>query len=234
MQVVILAGGLGMRLKPLTNQVPKALVMACGKPFLHYQLKWLASHGLREVVICVGHLADQIESFAKDGRDFGMRITYSREGDRLLGTGGALKQAEALLDEDFGVLNGDSYLPINPLDPMQLFRKQKSIAMMLTFRNRGRYDSSNVMVQNGFVTHYSRGKDTPGLEFIDYGLRMFRKEVLQLIPPETFYDLDGVYHRLIEQHTLAAYTVSQPFYEIGSPRGLARFSRYADKTRLCN
>jgi NDP-sugar pyrophosphorylase family protein len=229
MQVVILAGGRGTRLRPLTNHLPKVLVEVYGKPFLQYQLGWLARYGLRDVVLCVGHLAENIEAFAKDGSAFGVHITYSREEDTLLGTAGALKKAQTLLDDSFCVLNGDSYLPINPLKAIEYFEQARFTAMMLTFKNLGRYDKSNVIVENGFVTFYSRDRYVDELEFIDYGMRIFRKEVLQSIPAGCFCDLDALYQELIEQKKLAAYLVGDPFYEVGSVEGLTRFKQYVEK-----
>ena len=229
MQVVILAGGRGTRLRPLTNQLPKVLVEVHGKPFLQYQLGWLARYGLRDVVLCVGYLAQKIEAFAKDGSAFGVHITYSREEDKLLGTAGALKKAQAVLDNSFCVLNGDSYLPINPLNAIEYFEQVGFTAMMLTFKNLGQYDKSNAIVQNGFVTFYSRNTCVDELEFIDYGMRIFRKEVLQSIPAGCFCDLDALYEGLIERNKLAAYLVSEPFYEVGSVQGLTRFRQYVDK-----
>jgi len=229
MQVVILAGGRGTRLRPLTNQLPKVLVEVHGKPFLQYQLGWLARYGLRDVVLCVGYLAQKIEAFAKDGSAFGVHITYSREEDKLLGTAGALKKAQAVLDNSFCVLNGDSYLPINPLNAIEYFEQAGFTAMMLTFKNLGQYDKSNAIVQNGFVTFYSRNTCVDELEFIDYGMRIFRKEVLQSIPAGCFCDLDALYEGLIERNKLAAYLVSEPFYEVGSVQGLTRFRQYIEK-----
>lgn len=230
MQVVILAGGLGTRLLPLTNRIPKALLPVHGKPFLEYQLRWLAFYGLRNVVLCVGYLKDMVEAFAGDGSQFGVHIKYSTEEGDLLGTAGALKEAEGILDGSFCVLNGDSYLPINPLDSIWHFTDKGFAAMMLTFRNNNLYDRSNVEVENGFVTAYDRNR--PGLQFIDYGMRMFRKDVLQWIPSGCFCDLSSLYWKLIEESGLAAYMVSEPFYEIGSESGLARFQEYSEKEKL--
>ena len=227
MQVVILAGGFGTRLRPATDAIPKALVPVKGKPFLEHQLVWLASYGFQDILLCIGYRAEQIVAFAGDGSAFGVRITYAYEREALLGTAGALKQAEALLASRFCVLNGDSYLPIDPREPVRSFEAQAALAMMLVFRNHGRYDESNTAVHDGFVTAYRR--DNPqGLECIDYGFRMFRREVLTCIPPQAFCDLSTLYHRLIARRQLSAYVVREPFYEIGSRRGLARFARYLE------
>lgn len=232
MQVVILAGGLGTRMRPVTNRLPKVLVRVRGKPFLEYQLGWLARHGLRDVVLCVGYRANQIEAFAKDGRAFGVRIAYAREGRALLGTAGALKRAASLLNESFCVLNGDSYLPINPLEPIEHFTRRRLTALMLTFRNRDRYGRSNARVHDGLVTVYARRRRLPGLDVIDYGMQIFKKEVLRLVPAQKFCDLDMLYEKLIARNRLAAYMVTTPFYEVGAPAGLARFQQYVEQTRL--
>ena len=234
MQVVILGGGLGTRLRPLTDRSPKSLVNVCGKPFLEYQLQWLASYGFQNLLLCVGHRAEQVEAFAGDGGRFGTRIVYSNEGDQLLGTAGALKKAEGLLEESFCVLNGDSYLPIDPLEPARYFREEGLDALMVTFRNRGEYDKSNTAVENGFVTAYSRQRRRPEMEHIDYGFRIFKKDVLRLIPPVGFCDLDLLYQELIQQKRLAAYPVTRPFYEVGGMDGLARFRRYLEEERIGN
>lgn len=227
MQVVILAGGRGTRLGALTSHRPKALVEIAGRPFLSYQLDWLARFGLTDVVLCVGHLAEPIKAFAQDGSAFGMRIQYAEEApDCLLGTAGALKQAEPFLEEQFCVLNGDSYLPLDPRKPVEEFARRQVMALMVVFKNRSRYDASNAVVENGWVTFYSRRHpERPGVEFIDYGLRVFSKGVLGLIPAGRHADLDDLYQELVAQRQLAAYEVREPFYEIGSPSGLARFAR---------
>ena len=234
MQVVILGGGLGTRLQPLTDCSPKSLVNVCGKPFLEYQLQWLASYGFRDLLLCVGHRAEQIRTFAGDGGRFGMRIAYSNEGDSLLGTAGALKKAEGLLEKSFCVLNGDSYPPIDPSEPARYFQEEGLDALMVTFRNRGEYDKSNAAIEDGFVTSYSRQHYRPEMEHIDYGFRIFKKDVLQLIPPTGFCDLDLLYQELIKRKRLAAFPVTRPFYEIGGMDGLARFSRYLEEERMRN
>src|ERR1700742_601567 len=109
--VAILAGGLATRLQSLTERTPKSLLAIAGRPFLFHQLELLKQQGVERVVLCVGHLGEQIEAAAGDGRRFGLSIEYSSDADRLLGTGGALRRALALLGDEFFVVNGDSYLP---------------------------------------------------------------------------------------------------------------------------
>jgi len=106
--VVILAGGLATRLRPLTEKIPKALVEVAGRPFLEHQLDLLKQNSIAEVILCLGYLGEMIEQRYGDGEAFGVRIRYSFDGPILLGTGGAIKRASALLLDAFFVLYGDS------------------------------------------------------------------------------------------------------------------------------
>jgi mannose-1-phosphate guanylyltransferase len=106
MQALILAGGLGTRLRPLTSTIPKPVVPLVGRPFISYMLEWLRSHGVDDVILSCGHMADGVRGVLGGGESLGIRLRYIEEPEPL-GTGGALKFAEDLLDERFFMLNGD-------------------------------------------------------------------------------------------------------------------------------
>jgi mannose-1-phosphate guanylyltransferase len=106
MQALILAGGQGTRLRPLTSTVPKPVVPLVGRPFISYMLEWLRGHGVDDVILGCGHMADGVRGVLGDGESLGIRLRYIEE-PAPLGTGGALKFAEDLLDERFFMLNGD-------------------------------------------------------------------------------------------------------------------------------
>ncbi|HEY4635349.1 MAG TPA: NTP transferase domain-containing protein, partial [Rhodospirillales bacterium] len=115
MQCLILAGGLGTRMKPTTERLPKALILVRGRPFAEWQLELLKGQGVGRVVFAVGHQGAQIRDVLGGGRYFGLKISYSDEGGRLMGTAGAIRLAvdRGLLDERFLVLYGDSYLTVD-------------------------------------------------------------------------------------------------------------------------
>src|SRR5436853_448718 len=106
MQAVILVGGEGKRLRPLTSTVPKPVVPLVDRPFIAFMLEWLRGHGVDDVVISCGFMASGVHNVLGDGSAYGMRLRYVEE-PRPLGTGGAVKFAEDLLDERFLMLNGD-------------------------------------------------------------------------------------------------------------------------------
>jgi NDP-sugar pyrophosphorylase family protein len=110
MQVVILAGGLATRMRPETQDTPKSLLMVAGRPFVDWQLDRLAASGARSVVMCVGHLGEEVETHVRRSLERGLTVSYSYDGETLCGTGGALRRALARLQPEFVVTYGDSYL----------------------------------------------------------------------------------------------------------------------------
>jgi mannose-1-phosphate guanylyltransferase len=106
LQALILVGGEGTRLRPLTSTVPKPVIPLAGRPFIGYMIEWLRSHGVDDVILSCGFMADGVRSVLGDGAGHGVRLRYVEEPEPL-GTGGALKFAEDLLDERFFMLNGD-------------------------------------------------------------------------------------------------------------------------------
>jgi NDP-sugar pyrophosphorylase family protein len=231
MQVAILAGGLATRLKPLTDTLPKSLVPIQGRTFLEYQMDSLKAGGVTDIVLCVGHLGEQIERYCGDGGKFGVNIKYSHEGATLLGTAGALKKAASLLGNEFFVMYGDSYLFLDFATLMCYFKNQNKLALMTVYRNRGRYDKSNTMVAGNLVRRYSKQAGAGTMEYIDYGANILRKQALELVPAARPFSLEELFTALIEREELLAYEVKKRFYQIGSPEGLAEFRRYISRSR---
>lgn len=224
--VAILAGGLAQRLRPITERIPKALVTVAGAPFLTQQLRLLHSAGLRRMVICAGYLGEMIEAEMGDGASLGLRIDYSFDGPRLLGTGGALKRALPLLGPRFFVLYGDSYLPIAYRKVALAFANADKAALMTVYENEGRWDTSNVQFEAGQILGYDKKRRTPEMRHIDYGLGVLRAEALASWPEDEPFDLADVYQRLLSENRLSGYEVTERFYEIGSPEGLAELDAF--------
>ena len=203
-----------------TETLPKSLLEVAGQPFLAHQLHVLSRQGIQQVVLCVGHLAEQIEEFAGDGSAFGLQVTYSKEEGPLLGTGGALRKALPLLGEAFFVLYGDSWLEIDYPAVLKAFKKSNLPALMSVFRNEGHWDTSNVELQAGKIQLYSKAQRNERMGHIDYGLGILTRALLEAYPEQQTFDLAEVYEQLSRQHRLASYEANQRFYEIGSPSGL--------------
>jgi NDP-sugar pyrophosphorylase family protein len=218
--VIILAGGIATRLRPVTKNIPKALVNVGGQPFIVHQLRLLYSYGIRRVIISAWYRAEMIREFVGNGSRFGMQVEYVFDGDNPLGTGGAIRMALNLLDGPFFVLYGDSYLPCRYTDIQAFFAAENQPGLMTVYRNQGRWDTSNVEMVEGRILCYDKKNRNPRMEFIDYGLGMFRPEVFASLPEGQPADLADIYIKLINEHKLLAYEVKQRFYEVGTVKGL--------------
>jgi N-acetyl-alpha-D-muramate 1-phosphate uridylyltransferase len=224
--VAILAGGLGTRLGELTKSIPKALIEVNGEPFIAHQLRLLRQNAVDHVVLCVSHLGEAIRGFVGDGSAFDLRVEYSYDGPVLLGTAGAIRQAQPLLGEQFFILYGDSYLPCDYRAVANSFQASGKSGLMTVFRNEGRWDSSNVEYSDARILAYDKKNRTPRMEFIDYGLGMLRAEALARIPDGQPFDLAQLYQDLLHDDQLAAFEVKMRFYEIGSLEGIQDLSNY--------
>jgi NDP-sugar pyrophosphorylase family protein len=231
MKIAILAGGLGTRLGSLTKDTPKSMVKIRGKPFLEYQLELLKKQNLKEIVLCVGHLKDKIESYFGDGSRFGVRIEYGEE-EEPLGTAGALRNAGNLLGDDFLVLNGDSYLAIDYGEVSEEYRLGNKLGLMVVYRNNNRYDKSNVMIADGLVTNYDRSGRAEDMRYIDYGLSVLNKKALEFVPQGKFLQLDEVYRELVRRRQLTAFETQVRFYEVGSVQGLEDFTKIVERGQI--
>jgi NDP-sugar pyrophosphorylase family protein len=233
MQCVVLAGGLGTRMRPLTETIPKALLEVGGAPFVDHQLRLLANQGFSSVVFCIGYRGDMIRDFAGDGSRWGIAVTYADEGSRLRGTAGALRLAvdAGLAAEKFAVLYGDSYLPIDVRAVFAAFDASPEPALMTVHRNQGRWDRSNVVYEGGRVLLYRKGEPDPRMEHIDYGLSVLARDLIaDALPSGGEGDLSDVFTELSTAGRLAGFEVHQRFYEIGSTAGLADLEQYLRDT----
>jgi NDP-sugar pyrophosphorylase family protein len=225
MQVLVLAGGLGTRMLPLTAERPKALLPVAGRPFAEHQVELLAGQGVDDIVFAIAHQGDMIRRALGDGRRWGVRIGYSDEGSDLRGTGGAVRlfAASALADEAFAVLYGDSYLPIDYADVWEIYGRCGLPALMTVLENRDCWDTSNAVFGPDGRLRYRKGAgESGGMTHIDYGLSVLARDLtLERVAPDVPSDLADLFAELGEGGELAGHEVTERFYEIGSSDGLA-------------
>jgi NDP-sugar pyrophosphorylase family protein len=223
MQAVILAGGLGTRLGPLTRTVPKPMVPVAGRPYLEHQLRELARQDVTDVVLLTGYLGEQIEDFFGDGRPLGLRLRYRRE-TTPQGTGGALRDAADLLADSFLLIYGDSYLPIDYAAVLRRLDESGAAGVAVVYDNREDTTvRNNVAVgRDGAVTRYAKGAPDPDLRYVEAGVLAFRREVLGRLPPSGPASLEAdLYPGLVARGELVAFVTGQRFYDIGTPERLA-------------
>ncbi len=222
----VLAGGLATRLRPITEKVPKAMVEVAGRPFIDHQLALLRRNGIRRVVLCLGYLGEQVERHLGDGSALGVEVRYSYDGDRLLGTGGALLRAAPLLGPAFWVLYGDSYMDIDYDQVFRHFRACGLDGLMTVLHNENRWDRSNALFRNGRLLRYNKRTPHPEMTHVDYGVSLLRASALARLPADRPCDLADLYTELVAEGRMAGHEVTQRFYEIGSPGGLQETHEY--------
>ena len=230
--IAILSGGLAKRLRPLTEAIPKCMLVFNKKPFIQYQIELLVSKGFKNILICAGYLGEQIKEFIGDGSSLKANISYSFDGNILLGTGGAILKAKNKLSDVFFVLYGDSYLNINYENILKFFYKNNSIGLMTVFKNNNLYDKSNTIFKNNIVTLYDKNNISPEMSYIDYGLSILRKDALTLINTEdVYYDLADLLNILSKKKQLLGFEIKKRFYEIGSVKGIEDFNDYLKRKK---
>jgi NDP-sugar pyrophosphorylase family protein len=229
--VCILAGGLGTRLGERVRDTPKPLLEVAGQPFLIHQLRLLASHGVREVVLCVGYRGETIVE--RIGEECcGVRISYSHDGPELDGTLGAIRRALPLLGQRFLVLYGDTYLRIDYAAVASAWHQSGLPALMTVLRNNGRWGASNATYADGRVLAYDKRSPTPEMQWIDYGLGGLERGMLDRVARET-HDLADLFHSLAEKGLLQGFEARARFFEIGTPAALAETDAFLRKVEPC-
>lgn len=224
-QIVILAGGLGSRLGKLTNKIPKALIKIKGKPFIHYQLKQLSKQGFKRVLICDGYFGYKIKKYIGKGNKFNLNVQYSSENKKLLGTAGCIRKAFSLLEENFFIIYGDTYLPVNFKKIEKFFKQKKGSTLITIYKNKNKLDHSNVYFK-GKTILYKKNSKLKKMNYIEYGVSVFKKEVFSDPKLKKFTDLSDIFHALSKKGGLKYLIVKKRFYEIGSLHGLKETKNY--------
>lgn len=227
--IAILAGGYATRLGTLTKDFPKSLIQFNGRPFVDWQLDLLIKNGYKDFVFCTSYKSDLIEEYLGDGTLRGVNIQYSMDGDTQLGTGGAIQKAIPILGDKFGVIYGDSYLPINYLQVEQYFLNSEAHALMTVYENHNQFDKSNVEFVDSQLLDYEKGSTNTNMNYIDYGITYFKKVAFQPWVDQSSFDLSKVCNRLAKDKHIDGFEVFERFYEIGSLSGIEEFTEYLRK-----
>lgn len=222
-QAVILAGGLGTRLRPITEKIPKPLVEVAGKPFLHWQLSEVALQGITDVVLLVAYLGEQIEKTFGNGNKLGLNIRYVYEKEPM-GTGGALKNAFPVLEDEFILLNGDSFLSAPLLEMLQALRKSDNEVVMSVYDNEEPTPVPlNLELSGDLIVKYQKGGGPEaGCTHVDAGVYALKKKVLLRTNRDRF-QLEELWPDLIGESKLVAFPVDERFYDIGTPERIKEF-----------
>ena len=212
---------------------PKAMIEVEGVPFADHQLRMLSKQGITEVVYSVNYLGNQIEEFVGDGSRYGFKVQYVYDGERQLGTGGALRRVfdEGKLKNLFLVTYGDTLLQISFCELLKELEKHSTYdAVMSIYRNDDGLGESNVEQVGGGLINYDK---VPGsrpfslMTHTDYGAIAIRRSAVEaLVGSESVVDLAKIFTLMSKRGTLGSFEVFDRFYEIGTPESLMELSSY--------
>ena len=235
-QAVILAGGEGIRLRPLTDHLPKPMVPVNDRPFLEYLIEMLTENGISEIVLLLGYLPEKVTGHFGDGSDFGVNITYSigKVSDQ---TGTRMRQAGKLLDDLFILTYGDNYWPLDLKRMLPFYVKQKSLASTTVYANRdakGEYGSENNIYvdENSYVVKYDKLRKDPALNGVDIGFFILDKRVLESMPESDFSFEEEVLPLLAEKRQLSGYLTEHRYHYISTPENLKATEKYLQTKKV--
>jgi D-glycero-D-manno-heptose 1,7-bisphosphate phosphatase len=230
-QAVILAGGRGLRLRALTQDTPKPMVLVNGRPFLGYLFELLKKNGIQEVVLLLGYLPEKIVSYVGDGSSFGLNVKYSI-GTVEDGTGSRIRNAQELLNETFLLLYCDNFIHLDLGKLVEFHERHGTLATVTVYTNKHGITKNNVFVdESGYVTKYDKTRLDPTLNGVDLGFFLLRRELLKLMPKENFYLEEAILPKLIEIRQLRGFKTDQIYYSIGTPERLKSAELFLDPAR---
>ena len=233
MKTLVLAGGLGTRLRPLVADRPKPMAPAAGKPFLEYLVEWLAAQSFDDLVFCLGYRAGQVRDYFGDGRRWGVRLAYALEAEPL-GTAGALKNAASHLAGPFLVLNGDSYLEVDLAAMVAAHRARGGLGTLAALRLPDASAAGALELGDGNRILRFQEKSEAGPAWVNGGIYLLEPDILDLIPAGRAVSIERETFplSLARGWHLYAYLAAGFFVDIGTPDGYRRFQDYVSTRDL--
>ncbi|KKR45374.1 MAG: Nucleoside-diphosphate-sugar pyrophosphorylase [Parcubacteria group bacterium GW2011_GWB1_40_14] len=221
MQAFILAGGFGSRLRPVIADRPKPMADIGNKPFLEILIRNLAKSNVTDIVLGVGYLSEQIENYFNNGKDFGVKIRYSRE-EMPLGTAGAIRNAMSLMEDNFLVLNGDTFIDVDIPDLIEHHQKHKaSISIVLTRQGLSEKRGSVLVGEDGKIISFNEVSDTTAgvQDFTNAGVYMMNKSVIKTVSRHKKVSLEThlIPSLIWAGENISGYIVDNNYIDIGTP-----------------
>lgn len=215
-QAVIIAGGMGTRLKPFTDTAPKPMYPFEGVPFIEHLVKQVKGFGIERILILLGYLPEKVMEHLGDGSKYGVSITYdvtpveNETGKRLLA-------AKSKMDETFLFMYCDNYCPIDLERLVTEYEKNQALIQITAYANRDKYTKDNLLLgENGKIEKYDKKRVTERLRTVDIGYAVVNREVLSLMPEENVNFEAAVYPQLVEQGKMFATVCEHRYYSVGS------------------
>ncbi|MEA3378877.1 MAG: nucleotidyltransferase family protein [Nanoarchaeota archaeon] len=227
MKLVLMAGGRGVRLKPLTDNMPKPMIPLNGKPMLQYNIEWARENGIKEIIICCGYLSEKIKDYFGDGSSFGVDIKYAVE-DKPLGTAGALRNAKQFLDsEDFILLYADVLCKVNFKKIMQLHKDFNAVCTLAVQHSSHPYESDLIELQGKKVLKFLRRPhmDLLKTDLGNAGLHVVNPKIFEMIPEGKCSLENEILPALVTDSKVAGYFTTEFLEDMGKLERLKKFEQ---------
>lgn len=226
-QAAILCGGLGERLRPITDSIPKPMVLVNGRPFLEYLLMQLREHGIEEVILMTGYLGEQIQNYFKDGRSLGLSIHYSH-GPVEWDTGRRLYEAKSLLDDYFMLLYSDNFVQFNLKKLVKFHFKQENL---ISFIVQSKPSGNIRLAGDGLVQTYDKKRSAKALDFVELGYMLVHKEIFK------YYDdvnvsFSDIITKVVEKKLVSGFVVEDAYHSISDPERLKLMEEYLKEKKI--
>ncbi len=215
---VVMAGGQGMRLHPLTENLPKPMIKVAGRPILERIILHLVSYGIRRIFLSVNHLAQVIEDYFEDGSNYGATIEYLRE-DEPLGSGGALSLLPEIPEHPLLVMNGDLIVDTNLADMIEFHNKYQFYATMGVYAYFHQVPYGCVETQNNRLTALD---EKPVLEkMVNAGIYVLSPQAVSAIPKDMFFPITTVFEEALKRNLICGtFAIEKEWLDVGSPQQL--------------
>ena len=221
MRAIILAGGLGTRLKEKVKKIPKSMIKIGGLPILSRQVELFKKYGIKDITIATGYLSGVIEKYFKNGRDFGVRISYSKE-EEPLGTAGGLKEIESRLKNDFLLLYGDVMADLDVAGLIKFHKSKKSACTLVLHPNDHPQDSDLVEIDDSRRITAFHAKPHPENKYfhnlVNAGLYVLSPKILKYIKKGAKADFgEDIFPKIVKKEKLYGYATAEYLKDMGTP-----------------
>ena len=214
MKAVIIAGGLGTRLRPLTNNTPKPMLPIGEKPILEHLVNWTKKGGIKSVILCVSYLKESIEDYFGDGEKFGVKIEYAIS-KKPLATAGQLKTAEEFIEDDFVCMYGDSIFNFSLRNMMKQHSSKKAFITMSLNEYKTNFPYGVIETsKNGKVKSWNEKPEIKAN--VNMGCYVMNSKVFNLIPKNKLYGMDDVIKKAMNNETVNGFITKKGFIDIGN------------------
>lgn len=230
-QAVILAGGLGTRLRPITDTIPKPMIPFHGKPFLEYIIEMLIEQGFVKIILLLGYLPEKVTEYFENGAKWGIDIKYSIT-DINDDTGLRLKKAKHLFENEFMLLYCDNYWPMNFNKMLAVYKANNVDALVTVYKNLDGYTKNNLRInENGFIEDYDKTRQAENLQGVDIGFFILKKSIIDLIPEGNFNFEKTVLPQLIINRKIITYVTEHRYYSVGSHERLVLTEMFLERKK---